>query len=411
MFVAETPIVSHTIGTMDSSRTLQSWWWIKQGLDGSLRGAAPAAVLARSGWARSVAGVGPYLTVQSRSGLGREAVDAAVAALGIHELPGARGCTYVLPAEHFALGLTLGVVSSTAERNVARKMGVTDAEIDKLCIAVKKALRGGELAPDEIRGHVGSSCRSLGPNGLKKGISTTVPLALGALQASGDIRRVPVNGRLDRQRYKYKLWEPNPIVKPIPLNQAYIELAKLYFRWIGPATAAEFQWFSGLGVKAAKGAMEPLGLVAVDDDRYLHADELDAFRSTTVPKEPDFKLISSLDSLAAMLRNFPRLLAPEDNGREMIDEKGRRVAGGGLSDMPGNAIVDRGRIVGLWEYDQPKEELVYVSFIGKSKALELAVRETEKYIREDLGDARTFSLDSPKSRAPKIELLRKQAAL
>ena len=95
----------------------------------------------------------------------------------------------------------------------------------------------------------------------------------------------------------------------------------------------------------------------------------------------------------------------------MIDEKGRRVAGGGLSDMPGNAIVDRGRIVGLWEYDQPKEELVYVSFIGKSKALELAVRETEKYIREDLGDARTFSLDSPKSRAPKIELLRKQAAL
>jgi len=27
-------------------------------------------------------------------------------------------------------------------------------------------------------------------------------------------------------------------------------------------------------------------------------------------------------------------------------------------------------------------------------------------VREDLGDARSFSLDSPKSRAPKIEALR-----
>ena len=43
----------------------------------------------------------------------------------------------------------------------------------------------------------------------------------------------------------------------------------------------------------------------------------------------------------------------------------------------------------------------------KDKALDAAVKKTEAYVRDQLGDARSFSLDSPKSRAPKIEALRK----
>jgi hypothetical protein len=38
-----------------------------------------------------------------------------------------------------------------------------------------------------------------------------------------------------------------------------------------------------------------------------------------------------------------------------------------------------------------------------------AVARTESYIQSDLGDARSFSLDSPKSRQPRIEALRKMA--
>ncbi len=72
----------------------RAWWWQRQGLDGSLRGRAPAEVLARSGWARSVGGVGPYLALFARAGTTRAEVDAAVAALDIHELPAARGCSY-----------------------------------------------------------------------------------------------------------------------------------------------------------------------------------------------------------------------------------------------------------------------------------------------------------------------------
>jgi hypothetical protein len=52
-------------------------WWHCQGLDGSLRGRSPADILERSGWARSVGGVGPYLTLFSRAGTRRDYADAA----------------------------------------------------------------------------------------------------------------------------------------------------------------------------------------------------------------------------------------------------------------------------------------------------------------------------------------------
>src|ERR1700724_3633421 len=78
---------------MDQSK-IRAWYAHRQGLDGSLEGKSAAEVLGRTGWARSVGGTGPYLTLFSRAGLSREKVDASVAKLEIYELPSARGCTY-----------------------------------------------------------------------------------------------------------------------------------------------------------------------------------------------------------------------------------------------------------------------------------------------------------------------------
>ncbi|MEO6446363.1 MAG: crosslink repair DNA glycosylase YcaQ family protein [Gemmatimonadaceae bacterium] len=171
---------------MDNAK-LRAWWAHRQGLDGSLRGATPAEVLSRSGWARSVGGAGPYLTLFARARTSRADADAAVASASIHELPAARGCTYVLPAADFALALAVGDASGDGDMKQALKLGVTENEIDVLCDAVLKALRTGVLAPDEIRDATGSASRSLGEEGKKKGIGTTLPLALGRLQARGDI--------------------------------------------------------------------------------------------------------------------------------------------------------------------------------------------------------------------------------
>jgi hypothetical protein len=56
-----------------ANEKLRAWWWQRQGLDGSLGGSSAAKVLEATGWARSVGGVGPYLTLYSRAGVSREA--------------------------------------------------------------------------------------------------------------------------------------------------------------------------------------------------------------------------------------------------------------------------------------------------------------------------------------------------
>jgi DNA glycosylase AlkZ-like len=389
---------------------LRAWYSHRQGLDGSLDHASAAEVLQRAGWARSVGGVSPYLTLFSRAGVSREQADAAAAKLEIHELPSARGCTYVLPASDFALGLTVGR-QFAGEMKTADKLGVTAKEIDKLCDSLLAALEKGPLDPDGLRQASGKAVRNLGPEGQKKGLTTTLPVALGRLQSSGDIRRVPINGRFDQQRYRYALWRPNPLrgYKLSP-EEASTELARRFFTWIAPASVAEFQAFSGLGVKAAKAALEHLKLEPSGpaDERFFLPGDRAKFEAFKPPKDPQYSLIGGIDSLF-LLGDLKRLLDPKDAGRVVPSDKGTQPLGT-LSYLWDHAIVDRGRIIGLWEYDPGTESIAWTSFVKKDKRLQEAVDRTEQFVKDQLGDARSFSLDSPKSRAPRIQALRKAAA-
>lgn len=379
---------------------LRAWWSHRQGLDGRLAGASAGEVLAETGWARSVGGAGPYLTLFARAGISRKAVDEAVAKLQIHELPSVRGCTYVLPAKDFALGLKACAMMGDAEMKLARTLGVTDKEIDKLCGAVMKALAKSALDPEEIREATGAASRNLGEIGKKKGLTTTLPLALGKLQASGEIRRVPVNGRLDQQRYKYVAWSPNPLAKfKLSDEEVPIELARRYFAWTGPATVGEFQWFSALPAKAAKAAMEPLKLVSMGDDRRILPEHREGFEAFKIPAKADYRLTSSIDGIALLRRDLKTIV-------DEADFKKAGWSGSGPRDLPSHAIMDRGRVVGLWEFDPESQTIAWMAFGGKNEDLEKAVALTEGFVRDQLGDARGFSLDSPKSRVPRIQALR-----
>ncbi|WP_042383002.1 DNA glycosylase AlkZ-like family protein [Streptacidiphilus melanogenes] len=389
---------------LDPAR-LRAWWAHRQGLDGALRGADAAEVLRRTGWARSVGGAAPYLGLFARAGLGRDAVDAAVAAVEIHELPSARGCTYVLPAEDFALGLAAGAGAPAGEVASARKhLGVTDAEIETLGKAVLAALDGAAapLDPAAIKDLVGDAVRSLGEAGRKRGVSTTLPLSLGLLQASGEIRRVPVNGRLDQQRYGYVRWTP----PTADFADADVELARRYVAWAAPASLAHFRWFSGFTAARAKAALAPLGLLPVAGTDLLLPPELaDAFAAFRRPDEPEYALLAGIDGLHLLHRDLARLVDPADAGRPVPGAQAGRVFGGD-ADPQCHLVVDRGRIVGFWEFDPDADELVHDLFVPRDAALDEALARTLAFVRDELGDARGFSLDSPKSRAPKLAALR-----
>lgn len=393
----------------DSDRDkLRAWWAHRQGLDGSLAGSSAADVLAATGWARSVGGSNPYLTLFARAGLDRETVDAAVARLEVHELPSARGCTYVLPDADFALGLTVGAGAPEGDLTAAEKhLGVTRAEIDELCAAVVKALdAAGPLDPAGIKDATGDAVRNLGEAGRKRGQTTTLPLALGLLQAQGEIRRVPIGGRLDQQRFEYVRWSPSPLPAEPDVDAARVELARRYFSWAGPASVRHFRWFAGLTAAAAKQAIAPLRLVPLDGtDLLLLPEQAARFAAFTVPAKPRFALLAGIDGIHLLHRDLARLLDPADAGRSQPGGRPGRTLGDD-ADPQTQVIVDRGRIVGLWEYDSVAAEIVHRLFVAPDAALRAAIERTEAFVRDQLGDVRSISLDSPKSRAPRLAALR-----
>jgi len=382
-----------------------AWWWQRQGLGETAGDTAPAGVLARTGWARSVGGANPYLTLFARAGTSRADADAAVRALDIHELPAARGCTYVVPAEHFALALQVGRSAPEADLSVLAKLGVDRSEVDKLCEAVLDVVGDDPLDPAKLKDRLGDAVRNLGEAGRKRGQTTTLPSALGLLQAAGEIRRVPVNGRLDQQRYGYVRWSaPRTGVSD---ETARAALARLYFDWTGPASLAHFRWFSAFSAANAKAAIADLDLVDVGDGLLLPAALRDEYETFERPAAPSYSLLAGIDAFILLRRDHRSLLDDADVDLATPGDKPLTA----LADLPDHPIVDRGRIVGLWQYDAGEERVVWWSFRAPEDpdALRAAIARTEQYVRDQLGDARSFSLDSPKARAPRIEALKKAA--
>ncbi|MCX2748391.1 winged helix DNA-binding domain-containing protein [Arthrobacter sp. MI7-26] len=383
---------------------LRAWAWHRQGLDGSLAGKTSEEVLDRAGWARSVGGANPYLTLFARAGIRREQVDRDVAELKIHELPTARGCTYVLGRNDFAWGLQVGRDAAVAPFKVLARLGVERGEITLLEEQVLHTLMESSdpMDPKQLKDELGESVRSLGEEGKKKGAATTLPTALGLLQADGRIRRVPVNGRLDQQRYAYTSWVLPP--SPIHDDAAHARLIERYLRWTGGATFKQSQWFTGFTVAQSKAALAAVAAsevtTAAGEPLWMLPDDVERLFAFKAPQEEQIQLLAGTDSLVLLRRNSADMLADEDRGKKVLDTTLALQAD--LSDHP---ILDRGRIIGLWQYNPGKAGIAAWTFDKPTPAVTQRISEVESWIREDLGDFRSFSLDSPASRQRRIDAL------
>jgi hypothetical protein len=409
---AQPPAVTIPPARTLTPERLSAWAWHRQGLDGSLAGCTAEEVFSRAGWARSVGGANPYLTLFARAGIRREQVDADVRAHRILELPAARGCTYVLGREDFGWALRLGKDAAEAVRVLGR-LGVDSGEIALLEEQIVHTLAeaGAPMDPRQLKDELGDSVRNLGEEGKRKGAATTLPTALGILQSQGRIRRVPANGRLDQQRYGYELW--NLPASVLAEDDVHAELIRRYLTWTGGATLKQSQWFTGFTVAHSKAALAAVGAMEVPTAAgavlWMLPDDVGRLADFEEPGEEQIQLLAGTDSLVLLRRNAAELLAEEAPERESI---GRQVLAplALQADLPDHPILDRGRIIGLWQFEPGKERIVPWLFSGATPAVTRRIAEVEDWIREDLGDFRAFSLDSPATRQKRIDALAASAA-
>lgn len=382
---------------------LRSWWFARQGLDRTVA-ATPGETIRRCGWLRSVGSANPYLAIHARSGASRAEIERAVADVELVELVAARGCTYYVHRDDAAVALRLASVGNCqAEFKMAEKhLGVTESEMAGLAEAIARALEAGPLDPRAISATV-KEVRHLGDVGKKRGMTTTLSLGLSRLQLEGRIRRLPQEGRLDTERYRYTLWENGPQPSSISDEEMAVRMAQLYFGWAGPATEKEFREFTGLSAKLAKAAMSDLAPCPDDPGRFLLPEDVADYESAE-RTAGRIVLVSSIDPWLHSRRNLPTVLDPDDAERTV--PYGKALAGANaLRDLDSHPIVQDGVVVGMWEFDHERQEIVYWAW-RRSAEVDAAVRETGGWIAKELGDFRSFSLDSPKSRVGRIEQLR-----
>lgn len=383
---------------------LRAYWAAKQGLDGSLQGATPADIVLRSGWLRSFGGSSSYLTLFSRGGCSLDQVTKAVENQEIAEMHSARGCIYVVPFSQQAMSLALAKpsVAKGQEAVAKRKLGVTEEEIINLSAAIYKALKSGPLTNNEIKEAVSDHVRHFGEEGKKLGQTTNLACGLQRLQVEGKIIRELEGSRLEASSLRYKIVENAP--PAIEFDEAASWLASEYFRWIGPAKLDEFAKFASLSQKAAVAATTQLEMEDIGGGYMLPRSEQSNWESFRVPSVPHYSLVGNGDNLVLLRRNLGDLVATEDQDRKTYC--GKTAA---ESTMLGSAwhhlILDRGQVIGMWDHDLDKEEIVTLSWHGVDSALKDAIAKTQAFVKS-IGDAKSDGMDNAKVRTKRLDFLR-----
>jgi hypothetical protein len=164
------------------------------------------------------------------------------------------------------------------------------------------------------------------------------------------------------------------------------------------------QWFTGFTVVQTKAALAAASAVevsvAIGGTLWMLPEDRDALADFQAPVEEQIQLLAGTDSLVLQRRNSADLLDDEDKGKKVLDSTLALQA-----DLPDHPILDRGRIIGLWQYDPGRERVAHWVFGNATAAVKRRIGEVEEFIREDLGDFRSFSLDSPQSRQRRIDAL------
>lgn len=325
------------------------------------------------GWIRTLGGAEAYLGLSARlPGTTVDGVHGWIAAGAWRVVPAVRGCIYLVPAAD--VPLALGVAAALGGKRTAKDQataGVTDDDVARAADAVWAALGAGP----------GTTL------GLKKRVDAgkALTFALRRLELEGRVWRRPEGCRLDHERYEWlRVDAPAPVP---PLDAA--ALARRWTAWAGPAEAADFRAWSGLGARDAKGLPAPEGVeLATTPSRTVLLPGLDAFYgSYAEPTGVD-------DDLA-------------DVAVTWFSSAGQGPLGGSNQPLERTVVRD-GSVVGLWGWDPDARRVELAPLRG---GVEVTAGELERVttVLEALGHGRSSVLDGDDDLRARLRLVRAAA--
>ena len=189
--------------------------------------------------------------------------------------------------------------------------------------------RGGHLTRAEMAGAL-----------TRAGIRTNAWL-VGQLIIHAEMRAVVCSGAPRGRQQTYALVDERaPRPSTMTRDEALAALADRYFRSHGPATARDYQWWSGLKASDAARGIEMLGRalerVPVGDRTYIRSTERPAAR----PKRGQ----------AHVIQTYDEIVVAYSESRDVVDVSGAVRAGGTGAALLTRGIVLDGQIVARWAF-------------------------------------------------------------
>jgi len=295
----------------------------------------------------------PYLALASRlPGLTPERLDSALyERRSLTKIRCMRGMLYLVRTD--ALPAVFAATNRpvvTYALNYARFRGVSGAALDRAREAILGALADGPLTTAEIR--------------QRTGLHLDVAAAVSVMCAEGTlVRDRPVGDWKDR-RTTYVPFEtalPGVRLDSMREHDADIVLTRAHVRSFGPVLFEDTAWWTGLGRKRTRRALEALGdeitpvkLAGVEGEFLIHAADVDELAAVGAPPSPSITFLPCLDPLLMGYRRRGRFI--DDAARPLVfDAAGRATS----------VILVDGRVAGVWDVASDPEPRVLVHAFGE----------------------------------------------
>jgi hypothetical protein len=387
-------------------------WFARQGLDE--RSHRPIAeIVASSGWLRTLGGADVYLAARARQpGMKRLELDAFVASGALCVAPAARGCIYLVPSGVVAdlMAFNGDDWRKATERDLG-KVGKTMRDLDKLGAQIREALGSEALTTDAIRKRLGKAVASLGDAGKKAGMSSLLPATLRMLEIAGEIERTLEGGRLDGERYQWR----RVTIARTPSAQPLRTVVEAFLGFAAPATLGQLAAWSGRPQRDLLPVLEACA-VRVDvtgmGEAWVKKGDLAGVKAAPPPE--GVALLAFEDNY--LINHGPLGMVADARHHAMKLD----IWGGSKPQSLAEAehilsrtIVIDGLVAGAWEVDPKRNAAVWMTFDPAPKTLaarlDAQTHEAARFLLDELGHARAFSLDTMddvQSRADRIAKLR-----
>jgi hypothetical protein len=315
-----------------------------------------------------------------------------------------RGCTMLVPKSQAAIALKIRTRTFTELSKQARQqMPIAEPDMERLKTAILKALQNGQRTSEQIRAAVPATLvKDFGADLKRIGLTNSLTLAINLLKEEGKLLKQQAKKRLDSTEYSLALTSSVlPQIDPFNLRMedACTQLAAQYFRAESPARVRDYAWWAGINVTdAIKGVAEvkpklvPIPVEGTKDEYLISESDLEEFLAFE-PQESAVNFIPYRDTYLKGQREVVDRFVPSEHA----DKPFSRWKGKLIND-PLATIVQDGRVIGVWEWNEDEEEvdqLLFDSSISKSTMKNIRKRADElaTFIRNNLGDVRLQGLD------------------